>query len=122
MTLGDIVKRYRSDNHLSMDDFARLSGLSKGYISMLERNENPISKKPIVPSLTTIKGVAQALGKTPEEVMRMLGPDQTIDLTDDYRVKDHPNLSSDFAEMFDRLSDMEKYIVIRQIRGLLSGK
>lgn len=75
MTLGDIVKRYRSDNHLSMDDFARLSGLSKGYISMLERNENPISKKPIVPSLTTIKGVAQALGKTPEEVMRMLGPD-----------------------------------------------
>lgn len=39
MTLGDIVKRYRSDNHLSMDDFARLSGLSKGYISMLERNE-----------------------------------------------------------------------------------
>lgn len=123
MTLGDIVKRYRSANHMSMDDFARLSGLSKGYISMLERNENPVSKKPIVPSLTTIKGVAQALGTTPEEIMRMLGPDQMVNLAEDDISKDQSShLASDFVNLFSKLSKTEKEIVIKQIKGLLSDK
>lgn len=37
MTLGEIVKQYRTQNSMSMDDFSKLSGLSKGYISMLEK-------------------------------------------------------------------------------------
>ncbi|MFX3699430.1 XRE family transcriptional regulator, partial [Streptococcus suis] len=32
MILGDILKEYRSKNNLSMDKFAELSGLTKGYI------------------------------------------------------------------------------------------
>ena len=38
MFLGEIVKKYRLEHKISMDEFARLSGLSKGYISMLEKN------------------------------------------------------------------------------------
>lgn len=61
MTLGEYVKQYRTQHGMSMDNFAEKSGLSKGYISMLEKNENPRTKKPIVPSLETIKQVATAI-------------------------------------------------------------
>lgn len=49
MFLGEIVKKYRLEHKISMDEFARLSGLSKGYISMLEKNENPRTKKTDIP-------------------------------------------------------------------------
>lgn len=61
MTLGDIVKKYREDNNISMDNFSKKAGLSKGYISMLEKNKNPNSGKPIRPSLLTIKSIAIAM-------------------------------------------------------------
>lgn len=38
MTLGEIIKKYRHDHSLSMDAFAAMSGLSKSYISILEKN------------------------------------------------------------------------------------
>ena len=37
MTLGDLIKNYREETGMSMDEFAEKSGLSKGYISMLEK-------------------------------------------------------------------------------------
>ena len=55
MTLGEIVKEYRIAHNMSMDVFASRSGLSKGYISMLEKNVNPKNGKPITPSIETIK-------------------------------------------------------------------
>lgn len=61
MTLGEIVKAYRTQHRLTMEQFAQKSGLSKGYISMLEKNRNPNSNKPIVPSLETIQSVAAAM-------------------------------------------------------------
>ena len=33
MTLGQIIRAYREENSMSMDRFAKASGLSKGYIS-----------------------------------------------------------------------------------------
>lgn len=41
MKLKDLIRRYRRDNSLTMQDLADRSGLSKGYISMLEKGENP---------------------------------------------------------------------------------
>ena len=41
MTLGEIIKQYRDENKMSMDAFAKKAGLSKAYISILERNYNP---------------------------------------------------------------------------------
>ena len=41
MTIGDFVKIYREENDMSMEEFAKLCGVSKGYISMLENNTNP---------------------------------------------------------------------------------
>ena len=60
--LGKIIKEYRDDNKLSMDDFANKTGLSKPYIAMLEKNFNPKSKKEIVPTVDTIAKCAKAMG------------------------------------------------------------
>ena len=40
MTLGDIVKNYREKYDISMEDFGKISGLSRSYISLLEKNIN----------------------------------------------------------------------------------
>ena len=80
MTLGDHIKKYRINHQCSMDDFARRSGLSKAYVSILERNYNPSTKKAAVPSLDTIKRVASATGVDFNDLLAALDDDQEISL------------------------------------------
>ncbi len=55
------MKEYRKKHGISMDEFAARSGISKSYISMLEKNENPRTKLPITPTTKTLSAVAQAM-------------------------------------------------------------
>ncbi len=80
MTLGDIVHDYRTRHGLSMDEFSRRCQLSKGYISMLEKNKNPKSGKPIIPSITTYVNVAAAMGLSVDDLMDRVGKDQPVKL------------------------------------------
>ena len=61
-TLGEIISAYRHENNMSMDDFAKKSGLSKSYISVLEKNKRPGSNKPVEPSVGCVMQVADAIG------------------------------------------------------------
>jgi len=61
MTLGEIIKKYRKDNGLSMDAFSEKSGISKAYISLLEKNQHPKTGNPITPSIQCIKQAADAM-------------------------------------------------------------
>lgn len=61
MTLGDIIKEYRKTHSLSMDDFSAKSGISKAYISLLEKNRHPKTGKPIAPSIQCIKQAADGM-------------------------------------------------------------
>ena len=61
MTLGEIIKKYRKDNGLSMDAFSEKSGISKAYISLLEKNKHPKTGKSITPSIQCIKQAADAM-------------------------------------------------------------
>lgn len=72
MTLGDIIKSYRKTNDLSMDDFAKSSGLSKTYISMLEKNINPKNGQEIVPTIKTIGKAAKGMFMSFDELFDML--------------------------------------------------
>lgn len=62
MRLGEIIKRYREENGLSLRDFAKKSGVSNSYLSMLETGRQPQSGRPIVPTLTTLNKIASAVG------------------------------------------------------------
>lgn len=62
MTLGEIIKAYRAEHQMSMDAFAERSGISKAYISLLEKNQHPKTGKPIAPSIQSIKQAADGMG------------------------------------------------------------
>ena len=80
MKLGELLKAYRTEHKLSMDAFCELSDLTKGYISMLEKNEHPKSKKPIVPSYETIEKIAKGMQISVEGLINMLDDDQEIQI------------------------------------------
>lgn len=106
MFLGELVKKYRTDHDLSMDDFAAKSGLSKGYISMLEKNRNPKTGNPIIPSLETIKQVSNAIGIGINEIIALLDDDQKVSL------EALDNLQSVLAEDFAKNEGERKVLLI----------
>lgn len=81
MILGDIIKKYRTENNLSMDEFSKRCGLSKAYISILERNCNPVNDKQPIPSLETIKAVSSAVGMDFNGVIALLDGKQPVELS-----------------------------------------
>lgn len=80
MTLGEIVKEYRQNHKMSMDDFSKLCGLSKGYISMLEKNVNPTTGKAIAPSLETIRQIAITINTDINTLIEQLESKQKVSL------------------------------------------
>ena len=82
MTLGDIIKQYRHEKNLSMDAFAERSGISKSYISMLEKNENPRTKRPVKPTTKTLELVSSAMGITVSELFDKINERTTTKLSD----------------------------------------
>lgn len=95
MQLGDIIKKYREDHGLSLRAFSDLSGVSNSYLSMLESGKHPRSGRPIVPTLTKLNQLADAMG---------LRVDDLIQEMDDMPVKIDGNFS---------LSPLERQIIIR---------
>ena len=73
MKLGEIIREYRLRNHMSMGDFAKASGISKPYISMLEANKSSSTGKPIAPSLETLQKVAHTIGISLDELFFLNG-------------------------------------------------
>jgi len=75
MTLGEIIKEY-ADEH-SITSFINDSGLSKAYVYMLISNKNN-KGEPIVPSIETIKKVADGIHTSFEEVFNRLDYDFVV--------------------------------------------
>lgn len=69
MTLGDVIAEYRKSTGMSMERFAELSGMSKAYISILERNKTPRGDEPS-PSFEKYRSVANAVGLDVDELIR----------------------------------------------------
>ena len=80
MNLGEIIKKFRDDNELSMDKFAKMSNLSKAYISVLEKNKRPQTGKPVTPSIPVIKNVAEAMNMSFDELFNMLEDNQIVSI------------------------------------------
>lgn len=78
MNLSEIIRQFRGENSLTMQQFADNCGLSKGYISMLEKGMQPRNKKKIVPSIGTLAKIAQAMRITTDELVAQLDDNQKI--------------------------------------------
>lgn len=83
MLLGDIIKQYRDEHKMSLQDFANLIGTSRSYIHMLEKNVNPTTNKPISPSIETLKLLANAMNMDLEVLLKQLNSDQAIYLNEE---------------------------------------
>lgn len=95
MLLGDIIKQYRTQHQLSLQDFADLIGSSRSYIHMLEKNVNPTTNKPISPSIETLKSLAQAMQMDLDYLLKLLNDNQEIYLDED-EYKKQFSTSTDF--------------------------
>lgn len=84
MTLGDIISEYRKSNGLSMERFAELAGISKAYVSMLEKNKTQRGDEPS-PSIEVYRSVAHAIGLDLDELIRKV----------DGKVSIQPSIPSD---------------------------
>ncbi len=82
MKIGEIVKKYREEHGLSMRQFAKLTGLSHAYIPLIERGTNH-NGEPLIPSITAYKQIADAMGLSLHELVKMVDEDERVDISAD---------------------------------------
>ena len=93
-----------------MDRFADLSGISKGYISMLERNKTQRGDEPS-PSLEMYYNVARVIGIDFDDLIRMVNGKIIIGnaaLSQQHNVSDE---AMDIAKAYDKATPKEQVIV-----------
>lgn len=78
MKLNEMILKYCRDHDISQQHFAELSGISKGYMSMIINERNPKTGKPPVLSIQAYDGIAKTMGLN---LIVLLG---TIDDAPDY--------------------------------------
>lgn len=77
MTIGDVIKEFRKLNDLSLEEFGKMAGLSKSYVSMLENNKDPRGN-PVNPSLETIDKIAGAIGVDVDALVGQIDQDVVV--------------------------------------------
>lgn len=82
MKLGELISEYRKSQGLSQRQFAEKCDLSNGYISILEKGENPNTGKPITPTIPQLKKLAAGMNMTVMEMFEKVD-DMPIDITAD---------------------------------------
>ncbi len=78
-SLGERIRALRHQQQLSLSQLARLSGVSKGYLSQVERSASAR------PSAATLFAVARALGTS---IAELLEADASVSLPDPIDVPD----------------------------------
>lgn len=108
MLLGDIIKQYRKEHHMSLQDFADLVHTSRSYIHMLEKNYNPSTSKPISPSIETLKCISRAMNIDIEDLLKKLDNNQNIYLDEnEYKKQFKMQNNSKYSENDDYVIDTE---------------
>lgn len=123
MTLGDIVKNYRTEHGLSLREFSRISGVSNGYISMLEKNEHPKTKKPIVSSIEKMRCIANAMGMSFDSLLDMIDSDQPISIKkENAPAPSLTSLESDLLNKYRHLNSEGRKKTYRTCRRIIRSR
>lgn len=83
MILGDLIKEYRTNNKMSLRDFAQRCGLSHTYISALEKNIDPRTGKPIAPTLDAVKYISKGMNISIEDLLKILDDEQEFKINEE---------------------------------------
>lgn len=121
MTLSEYLKAYRKVHDLSQRQFAANCGVSNGYISMLEKGENPKTGEPITPTPQTVQAIAKGMGMTMQELFLVVD-DLYLDLTSEGKQPSRMDgLSADtleIAEIIEALPANLRRVLLLQARAL----
>ena len=80
MYIGEIIKKYREEHHLSQRAFASLTSLSPSYINTLEKIYNPKTNKPYSVTTDVAVEIANAMNTTVENLLNMLDKSQEFQI------------------------------------------
>lgn len=78
MNLGDTIHAYRKEHGMTIEDFGNKAGLTKGYVSMLERNYNARNGKEVTPSIRTYTKCAIAMEMEVDELLRLVDSNSLV--------------------------------------------
>ncbi|MCR5593908.1 MAG: cupin domain-containing protein [Saccharofermentans sp.] len=85
MEIGEKIKFLRQQNHLTQEELGDRCELSKGFISMLERDQTS-------PSIATLKDILEALGTNLADFFDDTEQEKVVFGGDDYAVKEDREL------------------------------
>lgn len=107
MRLGEAIRQYREAHSMSITDFARLVGLSRPYVYMLEVNKNTNGGKPIVPSMATVMKVSKAINVPVTDLIEYQPAVESVRDNDDV------------LNQYNRLNDADKQVIRLMMDRLL---
>ena len=87
MEIGEKIKFLRQQNHLTQEELGDRCELSKGFISMLERDQTS-------PSIATLKDILEALGTNLADFFDDDEQEKVVFGGDDYAVKEDLELKN----------------------------
>ena len=99
---------------MSMREFERISGISRGYLSMLEKNEHPKTKKPITPSVDIIRQVSVATGISFDKLFDMM-ENQPVSIASDNHDLSLSPLEKEIIMKFRKLNNGERDMLLRSL-------
>lgn len=113
--IGDVIRKYRREKHLSQAAMARILDVSPSYISSLERGVRSVAGRPYVVSYTVLERISKETGVSIaalEKEMELQPDPLTNPLTDE-----ETNLILSF-----RRADAETKAMIRRLLQFMKSE
>lgn len=111
MTVGEVVNNYRSSNHLTMQEFADRCGLSKAYISMVEKGKHPQNNRKLVPNLETLAKLAKGMDTDINTFLSVLDLDTIVSVNLQNNHDDLPEELTVLSSAWETISADDKAII-----------
>ena len=119
MKLSELIIEYRREHGISQRQMASQCSLSTGYISLIEKEINPQTGKPMVPSLAVLNQLAKGMGITLDNLLSVCD-DMPVDIsaTEKTVLDEKDGLDLEIAEIILSLSESKKQEALRYLRYL----
>lgn len=119
MKLSELIIEYRREHGISQRQLASQCSLSTGYISLIEKEINPQTGKPMVPSLAVLNKLAKGMGITLDNLLSVCD-DMPVDIsaTEKTVLDEKDGLDLEIAEIILSLSESKKQEALRYLRYL----
>jgi len=112
MEIGEKIKFLRQQNNLTQEELGDRCELSKGFISLLERDMTS-------PSIATLKDILEALGTNLADFFDDEEPEKTVFGQEDYAVKEDSELGNKICWLIPNAqkNEMEPILLTIEVGG-----